>query len=516
MKKQRKSFSCFLLFISISLCINGCDTLYPVKEKSKTFSLPQATRGSLYQAYLQFEKKHGADQSGFLLLKDNLEALKWRLAVIDSAVSSLDMQYFLWHHDLSGILMARHVIMAADRGVQVRWLIDDLTMLGLNDRKVSILNQHPNIEIRVFNPGHHRSRFIRVLEFIGRFSELNRRMHNKIMIADGRVVILGGRNIGDEYFGMSKKFNFMDLDLVVTGKVTEEISHAYDDYWNNDYAHPGEAFAGTIGQEELDKLRKKYRSKLAKQEKRLQLLGLLTDDAAEKLDALAATKTVGEAHFFQDDPVKMGDEEFRLIDIPKFIMDHVENEVWISSPYLIPRQGFFSRLHQLNEQGINIHVLTGSLESNNQTVAHSHYRKYRQPLIDKGVYLHEFRREPGEAMKNLSNAGENMASTVSLHIKAFVADKTTCFIGSLNLDPRAVVINTENGLYISSPQLAVELRRYLKELTEKENSWQVKNNQTGKLIWVSAEKTKTMQPAKHFGQRISDFFWGLLPIESQI
>ena len=279
-----------LFTLICALFINtACATLYPVEQKYETFSLPQATHGNLWHTYNHFEKKHGEHESGFLLVKDNLEALKWRLAVIDNAVSSLDMQYFLWYYDLSGILLARHVIMAADRGVRVRWLIDDLTMLGLNDRKISILNQHPNIEIRVFNPGHHRSRFIRVLEFIGRFSDLNRRMHNKIMIADGRVVILGGRNIGDEYFGMNKKFNFIDLDLVVTGKVTEEISHAYDDYWNNDYAHPGEAFAGIVDQEDLNKLRKKYRSGLKKREVRLQRLGLLTDDTVKRMETLAVS-----------------------------------------------------------------------------------------------------------------------------------------------------------------------------------------------------------------------------------
>ncbi len=511
-----KSFLRFC-FIICALFINtACATLYPVEEKLETFSLPQATHGNLWLTYNNFAEKHGDHESGFLLVKENLEALKWRLAVIDNAVSSLDMQYFLWHHDLSGILVARHVIMAADRGVRVRWLIDDLTMLGLNDRKISILNQHPNIEIRVFNPGHHRSRFIRVLEFIGRFSDLNRRMHNKIMIADGRVVILGGRNIGDEYFGMNKKFNFIDLDLVVTGRVTEEISHAYDDYWNNDYAHPGEAFAGIVSQDDLDRLRKKYRSGLKKRTVRLQRLGLLTDDTKARLSTLAEIEIVGEAHFFQDDAVKMGDEEFRLVDIPKFMMDHVDTDVWISTPYLIPGNTFLDRLEQVHKRGADIHIITGSLGSNNHTAAHSHYRKYRQTIIDSGVNLYEFRPDPGKALRKLSNANDEMSGSVSLHIKAFVTDDSTCFIGSLNIDPRAIVINTENGLYVRSPKLAEQLNQYLRELTVSENSWQVKNNKDGKLIWVSADTTKTMQPAKHVGQRISDFFWGLLPIESQL
>jgi putative cardiolipin synthase len=226
----------------------------------------------------------------------------------------------------------------------------------------------------------------------------------------------------------------------------------------------------------------------------------------------------GEAHFLQDVPISLDGEEYRLSDMLLRLADPSHEELIIVTPYLIPVSGgsFLENLARLSSEGVKIKILTGSMGSNNHTVAHSHYKKYRRRILETGAELYEFRHDPSPAMRAISDVPPIDAAFISLHVKALVGDRTRCFVGSLNLDPRALEINTENGLYIQSPGLSEQLAEHFDALMMPENAWRVYLDEKNKLRWESSLGTVSRQPARSFGQRIADFFFRLLPIESQL
>jgi putative cardiolipin synthase len=235
----------------------------------------------------------------------------------------------------------------------------------------------------------------------------------------------------------------------------------------------------------------------------------------DKLLSLPAHMKRGEAHFLQDEPVRFGQEELRLVNMLQKLTQPSHTELIIVSPYLIPEPMLLDRMEQLASEGVHIRVLTPSMGSNNHTIVHSHYKKYRRRLLARGE-LYEFKHSPSPALRAESDVSPVQARFISLHVKAGVGDRQRCFIGSLNLDPRAVRINTENGLYIESPELSRELADYLETLMAPENAWRVTSNKKNKLSWESDAGIVTRQPARSFSQRVSDFFYRLLPIENQL
>jgi putative cardiolipin synthase len=236
----------------------------------------------------------------------------------------------------------------------------------------------------------------------------------------------------------------------------------------------------------------------------------------QELWQLPGRMKIGEAHFIQDKPVMISEEEDRLLDMLDYLAVPSREELMIVSPYLIPVEWFLERLKRLRNNGVNVKILTGSLGANNHTIAHSHYKKYRRRILAKGSELFEFRHDPSAAMLEASDVPPVKSEFICLHVKAFVGDRRRCFIGSLNLDPRAIELNTENGLYIESPELAMELAREFDRMMAPDNAWRVFLNDENKLRWESSEGTVSSQPARSFGQRVSDFFFRLIPIESQI
>ncbi len=504
-----------LIFI-FSLVVSGCATLPAPPDKPHVYSLPPAASGTLNEVAEKIDATNGHGLSDFLLIRRNEDALKWRLALIDHATTAIDAQYFIWQGDETGLLLFDRLLKAADRGVRVRLLVDDL-MFASKERSIASISTHPNFDIRLFNPGRMRGSALAGLgELLLNFRELNRRMHNKLLVVDNRLAIVGGRNIGNEYFGLGKKYNFQDLDAMVAGPVVEEVSRAFDEYWNADLAHPGSAMSKKGTPEHLQYLRNLLEEQLNKDRKTLAAYPIDPARWKEELFQLPVLMQAGETHFIQDTPTPSEDGAPRLVDMLGYLAEPSHKEIIIVTPYLIPVGNFLKDLDRLASEGVKVSILTGSMGANNHTLAHSHYKKYRRRLLAAGVDLYEFRHDPSPAVRSMSDVPPVTAPFISLHIKAIVGDRKRCFVGSLNIDPRAIKINTENGLYIESSEFCGELATQFEGLMAPENAWRVTLTGDNRLQWTSHSGTVSIQPARSFGQRIADFFFRLLPVENQL
>jgi len=503
-----------ILAILVVLATTACTTLKPNPEKVITHTLPEASTGLLAETVRKLDLEPG--QTAAMRLPAARDALEWRLALVDHASTSIDIQYFIWSRDEVGSLLLDRLLDAADRGVRVRILLDDLNLSGA-DKKIAVYSKHPNLEIRLFNPGRVRKSALGGLgEFLLYFRELNRRMHNKLFIVDNHFVIIGGRNIGNPYFGLSEKYNNMDFDLLLTGLSEKEISQAFDEYWNADPAYPGAALSDKAGFDRYEGLRSEIDEYLQQHSAKLASYPLERMDWSGRFAELPAKMITAKGHFLQDEPVTLNGEELRLVDMIDEVAGEAREEMIFVSPYFIPSPDLLELIGQTSSRGIKVKILTGGLDSNNHTSVHSHYRKYRRAILATGAELYEFRHDPSDYVRSLSNVPPVTASFISLHLKALIVDRDKLFIGSLNLDPRAMVINTENGIYLESETLGAMIADGFDLLTSPENAWRVTVNEEDKLQWESSEGIVYTQPARHFGQRVSDFFLRILPIESQL
>ena len=506
---------CILLVIAAVLA-GGCATLAEPPITPDVYSMPPAAAGKPAEFALQFERSNATGQSGFLVLEHNEEAMNWRLALIDHATVSIDAQYFIWQADAAGRLLFDRLLKAADRGVRVRVLADDL-VFAPKDRSIANICRHPNFEIKIFNPGRIRESTLGGIgEFLLYFKELNRRMHNKLFVVDNRMAIVGGRNIGNEYFGLGQKYNFRDLDVLVTGPVVEELSRAFDVYWNTKLAYPGSAMSSDATIEELQILREAFEETLRNDREVLAAYPMEPIQWKDKLEKLPSRMKAGEAHFIQDVPILFKGEEYRLADMLDHLAEPNDEEIIVVTPYLIPGGTLLEDLARLSSEGVMVKILTGSMGANNHTAAHSHYKKYRRRILATGAQLYEFKHDPSPEIRDICDVEPIRAKFISLHIKAIVGDRKRCFVGSLNLDPRALAINTENGLYIESAGLCAEMAEQFDGLMMPENAWRVTVDEENRLRWESSSGTVSVQPARSFGQRIADFFFRLIPIESQL
>lgn len=503
-----------LFLISVFTC--GCGTLPPRPPIPDVYALPPASSGTLAEVSRVFSDTHEPGECGFLLLPRNDEALKWRRALIDNATSSIDIQYFKWSDDEVGSYLFDGLLKAADRGVRVRLLVDDFLLVA-KDRDIAAISMHPNFDISIFNPGRVRKSGLgATFEFLFNLKELNRRMHNKLFIVDNRTAIVGGRNISNSYFGLSEKYNFCDLDVLVVGPVIEQISEAFDEYWNSDFAYPGIAMSDKAKPGDLDAVRENVSNYLVEQQEVLESYPIEPEQWKQMIQQLPLRMETGLGVFLQDEPVSKGREELRLSDMLDYIAAPSREELIVISPYFIPDKISFEILNELVSDGVRVKVLTGSLGSNNQPAAHAHYKKYRRRVISDGAELYELRHDPSAAIREISDVPPIKASFISLHMKVMVGDRVRCFIGSLNQDPRSIDINTENGLYIECAELSRQLSEQLDLLMSPDNSWRVFLNDRNKLRWESSAGIVSSQPARNFGQRIADIFYGLLPIEKQL
>jgi len=405
-------------------------------------------------------------QSGIFLLNNGLDAFVGRAILARIAERSIDLQYYEFHQDTVGHLLINELLMAADRGVRVRVLIDDMYGSDADDVWTA-LDAHPNIEVRLFNPF---SRSVpKSLQWITRFKDLNHRMHSKSFTVDNQVTIVGGRNIGDEYFEANPNVAFVDLDVLAIGAVVPEVSEAFDQYWNSDNSYPASVLVRPAESEQLAEL--KNRIELASQEKAT--VGYVE---ALKGSELARTLRQGGAKFewaramviYDSSEKKARGENWKAELLMSQLLPYLENvtdELIIVNPYFVPGKKGADRLCKLRQNGVTVRILTNSLASNDVTAVHAGYARYRKKLLRAGVELYELnediKRKPGN-----THAWVPGLSKSSLHAKTMVLDKKAMFVGSMNLDQRSLNINNEIGILFFNPEIAGEKAQFFNENIE--------------------------------------------------
>jgi len=521
MPGQIKSFRGFAA--AALLLIGGCASLPSNIERSESHAFQGTATTRLGQVSQTALKSHPGDSS-FRPLQNGVDALLARIVLAEAAERSLDVQYYIWHDDLTGKHFAHALLRAADRGVRVRILLDDLGVKA-KDETLLALDSHVNIEIRLFNPV--ASRTFRGLSMLTDFSRINRRMHNKAFIADNQAAILGGRNIGDEYFEADSEVAFGDLDVLMIGPGVDDTSRSFDHFWNAPVSIPVSALlVANDDPSALDALRVKLAAFVTDQRDSPYVKNANVE-LADKLTSGRDGYSLGKAHLLYDDPAKISraadDTEGHLL--PQFanIGAKVKKELLIVSPYFIPGDAGVAWLKNLVDRGVRVTVLTNSLAATDVGAVHAGYSRYRMALLEAGVKLHELKPDAIEHARASSEKRRISGSSASLHAKTFVFDRRAVFIGSLNLDPRSVKLNTEIGVVCESPSLAGELASSIEQNLDK-IAWRLERvvdaSGNARIAWIETSPDGPRQllrePEVSNWRRFSVWFLGLLPIESQL
>ena len=466
-----------------------------------------------------------APESSFLTINDGRTALEWRLAMIDSARHTLDIQYFLWKTDDTGSLLVRRVLSAANRGVKVRVLMDDFDSANWN-RRATVLDLHPNIEIRVFNPfKKKRGKWAgRGFELISDLDRLNHRMHNKLLMADSKAAIVGGRNLGNEYFGAGSKLDYRDYDVIAIGPVVEELEHSFTLFWDGIWSYGiRDLPEGEADEEKIGALRAELDHTVMESTWLSQEFDVSVQEWSDRIASARAEMTTGPARAVFDCPPPQGEQfPVQAAATLKAVTDSVKEEILAISPYMVPLEGFHSTAKEINGRGVKITLLTNSLAATDHTYAFSGYKKHRERLLQDGMHIRELR--PDGPMWEIHRLSASKAKHVALHAKIAVYDRRFVYIGSLNLDPRSVHWNTELGVLVDSPELAAQVYRDFAPDLRPENSWQVelrdpegtKSGGKPELVWIAGKEETTKEPATGVMQRIGLWFYSLLPLDEQL
>ena len=453
-------------------------------------------------------------KSGVFALADGRDAFAARVLLADASECSLDVQYYIWNGDKTGTLLFEALRRAADRGVRVRLLLDDNNTAGL-DTVLAALNSHPQIEVRLFNPVMHRR--WRVLSFLTDFRRLNRRMHNKSFIADRQACIIGGRNVGDEYFDAGQGVSFVDLDVLAIGPVVEDVSIDFERYWSSESSYPAERVLARESQTAIAEVS----AAAARVEK---------DPAAVAyMRAIANSKYVqqvlaGELAFkwstvqmVSDNPAKgLGlarDEELMWTRL-KQVLQTPRLELELVSPYFVPGKEGVEYFSALARQGIKVRILTNSLAATDVAAVHSGYARRRKPMLEAGVEIFEM--EPEFSFAPTKAHGALGSSNASLHAKTFSIDRSRVFVGSFNFDPRSQRLNTELGFVIDCPAIAQAIADAFASIIPA-RAYQVRLSAAASLQWVEQrdgeEVVYDREPRAGFALRAFVGMLSMLPIE---
>lgn len=455
-------------------------------------------------------------QSGLALLSSNLHAFAVRAYSARHAQRSLDLQYYYWKDDLTGGLLAREVLGAADRGVRVRLILDDINARGYDPNYIA-LDSHPNIEVRLFNPSWARAFGLqRGLELVLRVVRTTRRMHNKAWISDGRLAVVGGRNIGDAYFDASEESNFRDLDLLLVGPAVDQTEQIFDRFWNSEAVLPIRHVTG-MAKGDLPALRARL-EKVATTGLAAPYIHRVAAESREwAASGAGKLRWTSEATVASDPPEKAmgGGEDGWLMTALRPVLFSAQRELKIVSPYFIPGEVGTRQLSALAEKGVQVTVLTNSLAATDVAAVHGAYARYRAPLLDAGVDIFELK--PEDERTDMSLFGSKGAS---LHTKAFVADVSAGFIGSFNFDPRSASLNTEMGVLFRQPELAQEVEAVIAQQISPHCAFRLTMDNDGRLTWTDTDSEGPSEhghePHASLRRRLVAWLIGYLPIESQL
>jgi len=456
--------------------------------------------------------------SGIYPLADPHAAFAARVDLARAAQRTLDVQYYIFRSDLTGTLLLEELHEAAERGVRVRLLLDDHGIPSSLDATLAALDAHPNIEVRLFNPF-----VIRKPKFIGfltDFSRANRRMHNKSFTADGTATIVGGRNIGDEYFGATDGIVFADLDVLAIGPAAADVSQDFDRYWASASSYPVDRIVQPVGVDKLDELERKALT-VERDPAAAEFVKALRDlPIAQQIPEGTLPFEWAKTRMVSDDPAKglnNAPPEALVAHQLREILGEPTQELDLISPYFVPTGAGTQYFTQLAARGVAVRVLTNALEATDVTAVHSGYAKRRIELLQGGVQLYELRRSPGAGDKKEEHPGPFGGSGSSLHAKTFAVDASRVFVGSFNFDPRSANLNTELGFVIDSPELAKKIESIFLTLVP-QVAYIVRLDENGKVYWLEQNGEKQIrydtEPNTSWFGRLGVWFMSILPIES--
>jgi putative cardiolipin synthase len=514
---RERSLSWMLLLV-LSTGLTACAQLEPRAELPMELATPTSSSTLLDRTFADAEGRH-PNQSAFRLLVEGTEAFVARMQSARMAERSIDVQTYIWHNDLTGRFLAWQLLNSADRGVKVRLLIDDMDARAKSEH-FAALSTHPNIEVRVFNPFASRDGTLSLVSESARnFKRINRRMHNKTWIADNRFAIVGGRNLGDEYFGASDEVNFVDLDFGMVGPVVRDASASFDRYWNSPSAYPLELLhIDGIDPQALGKLRQ-YLARESLETKDSHYAQALRDDAAIQRLATGAVPMEWSGHyqFIADDPLKvtMEKRDSRRAAVSTVLLDAMggaQSALDIISPYFVPGGKGSKLLIGTAQSGKRVQILTNSLAANDVAAVHGGYSRHRPKLLKAGVQLWELKPLRPSTKANSSLFG---SSGASLHTKALSIDQKTLFVGSYNLDPRSTWLNCEQGVLVESPVLTAQFRSIFESQTAGSHAWRV-SLEAGELRWADDKGVASKEPETTFAKRMQAWFARVLRIDAQL
>lgn len=505
------------IFVVIALFLASCAT--GPGEYTKTVTRSLENTGGTFLAGVGPRAGDPQDgRTGIKLVSDGPESLALRVAIADKAERTIDAQYYLLHNDETGHLYANSLVQAAERGVRVRLLLDDMDVAQY-DAMSAALDKHPNIEIRLFNPFKRGAG--RNVTALFEFSRVTRRMHNKSMTGDGVVSLIGGRNIGNEYFAAREDNNYNDLDVLAVGPVALEVSRTFDEYWNSPYAVPASAVVQDKRQElNLDEAKSRL-SALAEVAAQSSFGTSLTHDARKRFATSGIDLTWVPAKLIADPPEKAaGEANASNLVAAKMLpyLDSATSNLYVSSAYFVPRRRGVEYLSAMSGRGVDVNILTNSMDSTDVLPVYGKYATARTELLTAGVNLYELRPDAERADRERLGLGRSQSS---LHTKAFILDEHYLFVGSFNWDPRSVWLNNEMGVLIESPELSREWLIIFKEHLRR-NTYKLQLDDGGGIDWLAWREEDDVnvlyrtEPSSSGWRVFQSRLFGILPFGRQL
>lgn len=523
-----------LRVLLIAVFLSGCASLPPgsdfPKMASSALTHPEETR--LGRQFADAARQHKGN-SGFRIIPVGADGFLVRMQMINAAERTLDVQYFIFRGDETGRLLTDALLRAADRGVRVRVLIDDgETVAG--DDQIAGLAAHPSVEIRIFNPFAYRghTQLFRAVEFMFNASRLDYRMHNKLLVVDNAIALIGGRNIGDQYFQIDPESQFADDDIFAAGPIAQQLSATFDEYWSSALSIPAEALSSRKSPVAV----KEPRKVVSEQSQQLKADGidyLKRVASGAPFDGMISGRLPliwARAQVICDSPDKKNVKNGVMVGqlMQRAVVNatlEVQSELLMVTPYLIPGKEGMQLFKDLRQRNVRVRILTNSLESSTVLLAQGGYMHYRGPLLENGVELYEVRSLLGNARGSGQTAAISRYGNYSLHAKLFVFDRQRLFIGSMNFDQRSMHLNTEMGLIIDSPALAEQVAARFDAMVQPLNSYRLalRPNDAGgapSLAWYTQENGKAVmydaEPARSDWQRVKVNVLSLLPLDKEL
>jgi len=472
--------------------LTACSTVPPGRDypRAPSTALAHPETTSFGARFNSLATDHSG-ASAFHILTAGVDGLLTRIQMIDAAQQTLDLQYFIFRGDTTGQLILDALTRAAARGVAIRLLVDDGDTAP-GDEQVLALRTQPHTQVRVFNPFRYRghNRLLRALEFAGNSARLDYRMHNKLLVVDNTLALIGGRNIGNEYFQIDPQFQVADDDVFVAGAVVHTLSRSFDEYWNSELAVPAEALSHP-GAKQLRRRKSPARVAGVDYSARIASGEPFADLVDGKLALVWAT-----AQVLCDSPDKKrtdsGEPGQLMVRNVLAAARQVQHEFLMINPYVIPTMGESAMLEALRQRNVSVGIVTNSLQSTRDILAYAGYSHSRPQLLREGVQLYEVRAQLGSTRGSGQSARIAHYGTYGLHGKLMVFDRQRIFIGSMNFDERSRHLNTEIGLIIDSPDLADATAARFNNMAQLQNAYRpsivnAQSARAGNLQWTTQE-----------------------------